>query len=91
MEKVENKKEQVLKMVKEKASKLPLEFIVGAAIGGGLYYYASKSKVTKTTNVINNVAKLVAPYVIIAFLDKLADVYDERKERNIVDVEAEVQ
>ncbi len=90
MEKTVNKKEKVLKVVKEKASKLPLGFIVGAAIGGGLYIYASKSKATKATNVIINLAKLAAPYVIIAFLDKMVDAYDEGKVREVVDVEAEV-
>lgn len=91
METTENKKEKVLQIVKEKASRLPLGFIVGAAIGGGIYYYASKSKATKATSVINNLAKLAAPYVIIAFMDKMVDSYEKEKGREVVDVDAEVQ
>ncbi len=90
METVETKKDKVLKIVKEKASKLPIGFIVGAAIGGGLYLYATKGKATKSVNAITNVAKLAAPYVIIAILDKIVDNYDSKRGNEVVDVEAEV-
>ena len=90
--KTENdKKSEVIRVIKDKFSKLPFGFILGAAIGGGLYLYATKNKGTKRFNAITNVARLAAPYVIIAILDKLVDNYDANRSREIEDVEAEVK
>ncbi len=89
----ESKKVNAIRLVKEKFSRLPLGFIVGAAIGGGLYLYATKSRSTKgskSVNAITNVARLAAPYVIIAFLDKLVDTYDASRSRETEDADAEV-
>ena len=71
METEKDKKDKVIQVVKDKFSKLPLGFIIGAAIGGGLYLYATKSRGSKSVNAITNVAKLAAPYVIIAILNHL--------------------
>ena len=91
METEKHKKEKVIQVVKEKFSRLPLGFIIGAAIGGGLYLYATKGKGTKSVNAITNVAKLAAPYVIIAILDKLVENYESNRNREIEEAEAEVK
>lgn len=69
-------KKEVIQTIKKKAFRFPLGFIAGAAIGVGLFIYSNKNKGTKAVNTITNVAKLVAPYVIIAILDKIADSYE---------------
>ncbi len=87
-----NRKKEVLKLVREKIGKLPAGFIAGAAIGGALYFYSTKktSKRGKETGAILKLAKLAAPYVIIAFLEKMADSYDKQSEpKEVIDVEAE--
>lgn len=90
--KAENdKKREVIQVVKEKFSKLPLGFIIGAAIGGGLYLYSTKRVGAKSVSALTNLAKLAAPYVIIAILDKLVENYDEKQKRKIEDVEVEVE
>lgn len=87
----QNQRKEVIRVLKNKASKLPIGFIVGAAIGGGLFLYSTRKKGTKSSNAITNLAKIVAPYVIIAILDKMVDNYDnERSAINIEEVEAEV-
>lgn len=91
METEKPQKDKVIQVVKEKFSRLPLGLIVGVAIGGGLYLYATKNKGTKSVNAITNVAKLAAPYVIIAFLDKLVENYDTNRGREIEDADAEVK
>ena len=90
METEKDKKDKVIQVVKDKFSKLPLGFIIGAAIGGGLYLYATRSKGTKSVNAITNMAKLATPYVIIAMLDKLVDTYETSRNREIEEAEAEV-
>ena len=84
-----NKNETIQKL-KKKASKLPLGFIVGAAIGGGLFLYSTKNRGSKTVNAVTNVAKLVAPYVIIAILDKMVENYEVNRNTPIEDAEAEI-
>ncbi|MFV0391575.1 MAG: hypothetical protein ACK5KP_06815 [Paludibacteraceae bacterium] len=83
----ENKTNEVVQHLKNKVSKLPVGFIVGVAAGGGLLLYATRNRGSKTTNAITNLAKLAAPYVIIAILDKFADSYDQKQDRVIEDVE----
>lgn len=83
-------KKQAIQAFKKKAPKLPVGFIVGAVIGGGLFLYASKNRGTKTVNAITNVAKLAAPYVIIAILDRMVDSYETQKGRVIEEAEAEI-
>ena len=94
MKKHDNQRKEVIRVLKSKASKLPIGFIVGAAIGGGLYFYSTKnrsSKSSKSTNAITNMAKMVAPYVILAFLDKIVDYYEDGQCKiNVEEVEAEV-
>ena len=84
-----NKNETIQKL-KKKASKLPLGFIVGAAIGGGLFLYSTRNRGSKTVNAVTNVAKLVAPYVIIAILDKMVENYEVNRNTPIEDAEAEI-
>lgn len=84
-----NKNEAIQKL-KKKASKLPLGFIVGAVIGGGLFLYSTKNRGSKTVNAVTNVAKLVAPYVIIAILDKMVENYEVNRNTPIEDAEAEI-
>lgn len=84
-----NKNEAIQKL-KKKASKLPLGFIVGAAIGGGLFLYSTRNRGSKTVNAVTNVAKLVAPYVIIAILDKMVENYEVNRNTPIEDAEAEI-
>lgn len=84
-----NKNEAIQKL-KKKASKLPLGFIVGAAIGGGFFLYSTRNRGSKTVNAVTNVAKLVAPYVIIAILDKMVENYEVNRNTPIEDVEAEI-
>ena len=91
METEKDKKDKVIQVVKEKFSRLPLGFIIGAAIGGGLYLYATKSRGSKSVNAITNVTKLAAPYVIIAILDKLVDSYETNRSREIEEAEVEVK
>lgn len=83
-------KNEAIQKLKKKASKLPLGFIVGAAIGGGLFLYSTRNKGSKAVNAVTNVAKLVAPYVIIAILDKVVENYEERKGSTVEEIEAEV-
>lgn len=83
----ENKRKEVVRNLKSKASKLPLEFIVGAGVGGGLLLYAMRHRGSKSVNAITNLAKLAAPYVIIAILDKFVDSYDQKQARVIEDIE----
>lgn len=84
-----NKNEAIQKL-KKKASKLPLGFIVGAVIGGGLFLYSTRNRGSKTVNAVTNVAKLVAPYVIIAILDKMVENYEVNRNTPIEDAEAEI-
>ena len=84
-----NKNEAIQKL-KKKASKLPLGFIVGAAIGGGLFLYSTRNRGSKTVNAVTNVAKLVAPYVIIAILDKMVENYEVNRNTPIEDAETEI-
>ena len=83
-------KNEAIQKLKKKASKLPLGFIVGAVIGGGLFLYSTKNRGSKTVNAVTNVAKLVAPYVIIAILDKMVENYGVNRNTPIEDVEAEI-
>lgn len=83
-------KNEAIQKLKKKASKLPLGFIVGAAIGGGLFLYSTRNKGSKTVNAVTNVAKLVAPYVIIAILDKMVENYEVNRSTPIEDAEAEI-
>lgn len=83
-------KKEAIQKLKKKASKLPLGFIVGAAIGGGLFLYSTRNKGSKTVNAVTNVAKLVAPYVIIAILDKMVENYEVNRNTPIEDAEAEI-
>lgn len=83
-------KNEAIQKLKKKASKLPLGFIVGAAIGGGLFLYSTKNRGSKTVNAVTNVAKLVAPYVIIAILDKMVENYEVNRDTPIEDAEAEI-
>lgn len=83
-------KNEAIQKLKKKASKLPLGFIVGAAIGGGLFLYSTRNKGSKTVNAVTNVAKLVAPYVIIAILDKMVENYEVNRNTPIEDAEAEI-
>lgn len=83
-------KNEAIQKLKKKASKLPLGFIVGAAIGGGLFLYSTKNRGSKTVNAVTNVAKLVAPYVIIAILDKMVENYEVNRNTPIEDAEAEI-
>lgn len=83
-------KNEAIQKLKKKASKLPLGFIVGAVIGGGLFLYSTKNRGSKTVNAVTNVAKLVAPYVIIAILDKMVENYEVNRNTPIEDAEAEI-
>lgn len=83
-------KNEAIQKLKKKASKLPLGFIVGAAIGGGLFLYSTRNRGSKTVNAVTNVAKLVAPYVIIAILDKMVENYEVNRDTPIEDAEAEI-
>ncbi len=83
-------KNEAIQKLKKKASKLPLGFIVGAAIGGGLFLYSTRNRGSKTVNAVTNVAKLVAPYVIIAILDKMVENYEVNRNTPIEDAEAEI-
>ena len=83
-------KKEAIQKLKKKASKLPLGFIVGAVIGGGLFLYSTKNRGSKTVNAVTNVAKLVAPYVIIAILDKMVENYEVNRNTPIEDAEAEI-
>lgn len=83
-------KNEAIQKLKKKASKLPLGFIVGAAIGGGLFLYSTRNRGSKTVNAVTNVAKLVAPYVIIAILDKMVENYEVNRSTPIEDAEAEI-
>ena len=83
-------KNEAIQRLKKKASKLPLGFIVGAAIGGGLFLYSTRNRGSKTVNAVTNVAKLVAPYVIIAILDKMVENYEVNRNTPIEDAEAEI-
>ncbi|NLI72236.1 MAG: hypothetical protein GX361_05835 [Bacteroidales bacterium] len=85
-----NSKKKAIQAFKKKAPKLPVSFIVGAVIGGGLFLYASRNKRTKTLNAVTNVAKLAAPYVIIAILDKMVDNYEAEKGNAVEETEAEI-
>lgn len=71
--------QEVLRVVKQKASKLPLGFILGAVVGGGIYLYASRNVGAKSVKAITGVAKLAAPYVIITLLDKFVDSYENKQ------------
>ena len=83
-------KNEAIQKLKKKASKLTLGFIVGAAIGGGLFLYSTRNRGSKTVNAVTNVAKLVAPYVIIAILDKMVENYEVNRNTPIEDAEAEI-
>lgn len=83
-------KNEAIQKLKKKASKLPLGFIVGAVIGGGLFLYSTRNRGSKTVNAVTNVAKLVAPYVIIAILDKMVENYEVNRNTPIEDAEAEI-
>ena len=83
-------KNEAIQKLKKKASKLPLGFIVGAAIGGGLFLYSTRNRGSKTVNAVTNVAKLVAPYVIIAILDKMVENYEVNRNTPIEDAETEI-
>ena len=83
-------KNEAIQKLKKKASKLPLGFIVGAAIGGGLFLYSTRNRGSKTVNAVTNVAKLVAPYVIIAILDKMVENYEVNRNTPIEEAEAEI-
>ena len=83
-------KKEAIQKLKKKASKLPLGFIVGAVIGGGLFLYSTRNRGSKTVNAVTNVAKLVAPYVIIAILDKMVENYEVNRSTPIEDAEAEI-
>ena len=83
-------KKEAIQKLKKKASKLPLGFIVGAVIGGGLFLYSTRNRGSKTVNAVTNVAKLVAPYVIIAILDKMVENYEVNRNTPIEDAEAEI-
>lgn len=66
---------EVVKTIQSNASKLPIGFIVGAAIGGGLFLYSNRSGGKQSKNALTNLAKLMAPYVIISILDLVVDNY----------------
>lgn len=70
--------ENLVDIVVEKSSKLPIGFLVGAAIGGGLYWYATKQSNAQKIKVAKKIGKIVAPYVIVTLLDKLGDIYDNK-------------
>ncbi len=76
----ENKydKAAILQTIKENAAKLPLEFIVGAAIGGGLFLLTAKRNKTKNKSlrVVSSIAKTVAPLVIISILESVVNKRD---------------
>lgn len=75
----ETEKRETIETLKEKASKLPLGFIIGAAIGGGLFLYSTRNRGSKTVNAFTNLAKLAAPYVIVTILDKVVENYKDKQ------------
>ncbi len=83
-------KKEIVDTLKKKASKLPLGFIIGAAVGGGLFLYSTRNRGSKTFNAFTNVAKLAAPYVIVAILDKVVENYEGNRRNEIEEVEAVV-
>lgn len=90
MDTKETQKKEIINTLKKRASRLPIGFIVGAAIGGGLFLYSTRNRGSKTVNAVTNLAKLAAPYVIIAILDRVVENYEGRQGREIEEVEAEV-
>ena len=82
--------DEAIRVTKEKLTRLPIGFIVGAAIGGGLYLYATKKKRNKSGNFIINAAKIAAPFVITTILDRITDSYEAKlseKENPVVEAE----
>lgn len=62
----------VVQTLKAKAARLPLGFMLGAVVGGGLYLYATRNRRTRAVRAITDIARLAAPYVIVAILERVA-------------------
>lgn len=74
----QRKTKEVVQTIQSNVSKLPIGFIIGAAIGGGLFLYSHKSSKKQSQSALTNFAKLAAPYVIIGILDLIVDKYEKK-------------
>ncbi len=86
MDKLANKnldKREIIQTLKEHVSKLPIEFVVGAVLGGGLFLLSNKKSKSKSKSVraVTTLAKTLAPIVIIAMLEKFSDSSAEAEEK----------
>ena len=80
-------KKDLTDLAKKNLSKVPVEFIVGAALGGGLFLLTRRKSNVKAVKMITKAAKLAAPYVITAFVEKFALDNADKKNRVIEDAE----
>lgn len=78
MDRKELKTKEHLRMLTSKIADLPLGFILGAVAGGGLFLYSARRRGPKAVRVATGIAKLVAPYVIVAVLDRIAKKNDSK-------------
>jgi|GEM_PF-6169988 len=80
-------KKDLTDLAKKNLSKVPVEFIVGAALGGGVFLFATRKSSVKAARIIVKAAKLAAPYVITAIVEKFALDKTDKKNRVIEDAE----